>query len=212
MSDLELIELTDSEGELELIVPDELLYAETETQDYEHPLDQLNDNLSELNDNLYYLNENVKHYEPPCSSNKKKKKKRNRKKKEIEDKMKKISNSNYSIKRMVIYSEAREKSDQRLIDFVNFCCQNQLFNDQHLDLDNRFSIFETGLPDTFSQIAGGNYIRKTDFTQYFEQLGFMGDLGFVFKTFDRKKKNKVTWKDFADFFFPFIRKIVVQEQ
>lgn len=116
------------------------------------------------------------------------------------------------IRCVVIYSTERLTADERTVKFIDYCCYKDFFNDQHLNLENRFSIYETNLPDTYNLIAKNNKIKKQDFIDFFTRHNFTGDIQYIFSCIDLNNDKIIHWEEFFLFFYRYIKKIVTYEE
>ena len=187
-------------------------YGFTEESQDVHEIDpwmELNENLIELNHNLHHLSHQVEQIKPKKPSKKTLRKHQQKKKRQQQ------INQAPAIKYTVMYSEKRDEADPKIIRFIDFCIKRQLFNDQTMDLSNRFAIFETQLPDTFDSISVKGKIKKRQFFDYFlgelQYPGGIDELRFIYQKIDRKKKGVISWTDFSSFFIPFIRRVIQQQ-
>lgn len=220
----QLIELSDEE---EIYIPPARSADSDESEEYEesyvdeYPIPaseetfiELNDNLEELNSHLFILNRRMRKITPKSKAEQKaqKKKKARAKKGKNNDQITPPIKNQLESKQLTVYSDHRARSDKRLVAFVDFCCEKKLFHDQHLNLADRDAIFETGLPETFESICKNKKgISKQNFIRYFRQQQYSGDLKYLFQQLDRRRHGLISWEDFADFFFPFIRKVVIED-
>jgi mRNA-degrading endonuclease HigB of HigAB toxin-antitoxin module len=116
------------------------------------------------------------------------------------------------IRCVVIYSTELLTADERKIKFIDYCCSKEFFNDEHLNLENQFSIYETNLPDTYNMMAKNDKIKKKDFIDFFIRSGFTGDIQYIFNCIDLNNDRVIHWEEFFLFFYPYIKKIVTHEE
>lgn len=112
---------------------------------------------------------------------------------------------------VTIMDNEPEITDIRILSFIKFCIKNKLFDDTFFDYNNVFSIMATKLNSSFNSIRGNNdNINKEDFIVFFKHKHkYKKDINFIYDSFDKDKKNYITWNEFCDFFLPFVRNVTM---
>jgi hypothetical protein len=104
-----------------------------------------------------------------------------------------------------------DSDNPKISAFLKFCISKGLFDNTFYDTHNMFSVMATKLPNTFELLSDdGEDVPKPTFVKFFRKdVGFKGDINFIYNCLDSKKKGFVTWDEFLNFFLPFIKYITV---
>jgi len=110
----------------------------------------------------------------------------------------------------LIKKEKIEHSNPNVMNFIKFCIEMRLFDDNFYDFGNAFSIMATKLPTTFDLMSkDGKMIEKEVFISYFKQEKYEGDLEDIFSEIDNDKTGFISWENFIEFFIPFVRYVTI---
>ena len=113
----------------------------------------------------------------------------------------------------VVEAQTQNKKTQNnnISSFINFCIDKKLFDDTCYDHSDVFSIISTKLPATFDSISENKRtVDKESFICIFkEKYCYGGDLNYIYNIIDDDSKGYITWDNFREFFFPYIKNIVI---
>lgn len=111
----------------------------------------------------------------------------------------------------IVKSQKDKSKDDNIKNFINFCLEKKLFNDDYYDSNNVFSIISTKLPATFDSISENKKtVSKEIFINIFkEKYNYTGDLLYIYHLMDCDLKGHITWDDFREFFLPYVRHVEV---
>lgn len=120
------------------------------------------------------------------------------------------SNNNNSSNMYLVYNNNVNPEDPDILEFINFCIENELFDNTFYDYKNIFSAIATKLPNTYEKLSE-DYLNvdKDNFIVKFKELGYDGNIKFIYKCIDVDKKGFITWDEFIQFFLPYIKFITM---
>ena len=114
---------------------------------------------------------------------------------------------------MLIKKESIGIDDPIIMDFINHCIKNNLFDDTFYDYGNEFSIIATKLPVIFNTLSNDkNIITETAFVRFFMKVSKFSNkknTKYIFNKIDYKKSGKIDWDTFMEFFIPFVKNITI---
>lgn len=117
------------------------------------------------------------------------------------------SNSDYEV---VVIKKEKIDAEEPVIEFITFCVKNGMFDDTFYDYTNIFSVMATKLPITFDKMSkDGKHIKNKAFKNLFIKSGFKGDINYIYNLIDTDKKGYITWEQFTEFFFPFVKYVTM---
>lgn len=107
---------------------------------------------------------------------------------------------------ITIVNEYR-KNDDLSDEFVAYCIENKLFDNDYYDYSNVFSIIGTKLPMTFDDIAKNTTsVNKPTFCSYFKNFK---NPEYIFDIINKDNKKYIQWDDFKEFFLPYIKNVAM---
>lgn len=120
--------------------------------------------------------------------------------------------SNLSVHEItLIQKENIEVDEPKIMEFISFCIDKNLFDNTFYDYNNAFSVIATKLPITFEKLSDdGENIPKERFIKvYKDTYHYEGDIEFVYNQMDTDQKDYITWEEYTDFFLPFVKYITI---
>ncbi len=97
--------------------------------------------------------------------------------------------------------------DEVIMDFINFCIINNIFDNTFYDYGNAFSIVATKLPRMFEKISDDyKYVTRDKFINIFKtKYKFEGDIEYVYDYIEKNNKEFITIDELLDFFLAFVK-------
>ena len=101
--------------------------------------------------------------------------------------------------------------DKKVMNFINFCIKENIFDNTYYDYNNAFSIIATKLPVSFEKLSkDGENIKNDIFVKVFKNdYKYRGDLKYIFRQMDKENKGIISWEEYTNFFLPFVKYITV---
>lgn len=122
----------------------------------------------------------------------------------------KVTDADTSDKITLVQREIIRSEDLEVNKFIDFCLEQQLFDDSFYDYNNAFSIIATKLPTTMAKMsADGEVIKKIDFIRCFQKRKYNGDSRHIFELIDKESQGMISCDDLVEFFLPFIKNITL---
>ena len=109
----------------------------------------------------------------------------------------------------ITQSQKDKSKDENIKNFIDFFFEKNLFNDDHYNSNNVFSIISTKLPATFDSISENKKtVDKEIFICTFaEKYNYTEDLHYIYNIIDHDSKGHITWDNFREFFLPYVKHI-----
>lgn len=97
--------------------------------------------------------------------------------------------------------------DDIVMEFIEFCIKNNIFDNTFYDYGNAFSIVATKLPKMFEKMSKEyKYILKEDFINVFiNEYDFEGDIEYIYNYVEKEEEERVTIDELLDFFLLFVK-------
>jgi|AntRauTorckE6833_2_1112554.scaffolds.fasta_scaffold63821_2 hypothetical protein len=101
--------------------------------------------------------------------------------------------------------------DKKVMNFINFCIKENIFDNTYYDYNNAFSVIATKLPISFEKLSNdGENIKKDMFIKVFKKdYKYRGNLKYIFKQMENENKGIISWEEYTEFFLPFIKYVTV---
>lgn len=118
-------------------------------------------------------------------------------------------NKNYSNDkdRLLIERKKINYETNEVLQFINFCIKEKLFDDTYYDYNYEFSVISTKITKVFSKFSN-DVIAKPDFANTYSN--YPGNIYAIYDFIDQDQKQYITYDEMANFFLSYVKTITIK--